>query len=95
VFAISCGSCYTTAPQQAHMDVAKRILRYIKGTTNLRLLFPRKDAGQKMAYVDADWVRDLDRKRSTTGLLFNLGCNSIMWSSKLQPTMALPTMEVK
>jgi hypothetical protein len=78
VFATSYESRYTAAPQQAHMDVAKRILQYIKGTTDLRLLLPRKDVGQKVGYVDVDQVRDLDKRRSTIGLLFNLGCNSIM-----------------
>jgi hypothetical protein len=77
------------------MDATKRILQYIKGTTNLRLMFPRKDAGQKVGYVDANWARDLDRRRSTIGLLFNLGCNSIVCSSKLQPTMALSMMKVE
>jgi hypothetical protein len=65
------------------MDATKRILRYIKGTIDLRLLFPRKDARQKVGYVDANWVRNLDRRRPTTGLPFNLSCNSILWSSNL------------
>jgi hypothetical protein len=73
----------------------KKILRYIKGTINLGLLFPRKDVAQIMGYVNANWARDLDRRRSTIGLLFKLGCNSIMWSSKLQPIVALSMMEVE
>jgi len=83
VFPISCVSCYTSKPQQAHMDATKRILKYIKRTIDLRLMFPRKDARQKVGYVDANWARDLIRRRSTTGLPFNLGCNSITWSSNL------------
>jgi hypothetical protein len=77
------------------MDATKRILRYIKGTIDLRLMFPRKDAGQKVGYIDANWARDLDRRRSTTGLLCNLGCSSIMWNSKLQPSVALSTMKME
>jgi hypothetical protein len=89
-FAISYVSCYMTTPQLAHMDTTKKILSYIKGTTDLGLLFPRKDTGQIVGYVDANWARDLDRKRSTIGLLFKLGCNSIVWSSKLQPIWHYP-----
>jgi hypothetical protein len=74
---------YTSTPQQAHMYATKRILRYTKGTIDSRLMFPRKDARQKVGYVDANWSRDLDRRRSTTSLPFNVGCNSIVWSSNL------------
>jgi hypothetical protein len=45
------------------MDATKRILRYIKGTIDLRLMFPRKDARQNVGYGDANWARDLDTRR--------------------------------
>jgi len=94
-FAVYYVSHYTIVPQQAHKDATKNILRDIKGIIDLRLLFPRKDVGQIMGYANADWVRDLDRRRSTIGLLFKLGWNSIVWSSKLQPIVALSMMEAE
>ncbi len=48
-----------------------------------------------MGYAYANWARDLNKKKSTIGSLFKLGCSSIMWTSKLQPIMALSTMEVE
>jgi hypothetical protein len=48
-----------------------------------------------VGYAYANWVRDLNRRKSTTNLLSNLGCSSIVWSSKLQPIMALSIVEVE
>ncbi len=94
-FAVSCVSCYTTSPQQAHMDVTKRILQYIKTIIDLGLLFPRKDIRQIVGYAYANWARDLNRRKSTIDLLFNLGCSSIVWNSKLHPIMALSIVEME
>ena len=33
-------------------------------------------------FVDHDWVRDLDHKRSTCGYVFNLVGGAISWMSK-------------
>jgi len=76
-----------TSPQQTHMDATKMILPYIKRTIDLGLLFPRKDIRQIVGYEYANWARDLNRGKSATNLLFELGCSSIVWSSKLQPTI--------
>jgi hypothetical protein len=58
-------------------------------------LFPRKDIGQIVGYAYANWAKDLNKRKLTIVLLFKLGCSSIVWSSKLQPIMALSTMEVE
>jgi hypothetical protein len=73
----------------------KKILQCIKATIDLGLLLPRKDTRQIVGYAYANWVRDLNRRKSTTDLLSNLGCSSIVWSSKLQPIMALSIVEVE
>ena len=43
--------------------------------------------------VDADWVGDLDRRRSTSGYVFNLFGGAISWMSKRQAVVALSTTE--
>jgi hypothetical protein len=40
-------------------------------------------------FVDAYWDRDLDRKISTTGYVFNLFGGEIIWMSKIQAVVAL------
>ncbi|KAK9703101.1 Reverse transcriptase (RNA-dependent DNA polymerase) [Popillia japonica] len=54
-------------PERRHWTAVKRIFRYLRGTTNLKLEF-RKDKEQFLeAYSDADWANELDDRRSITG----------------------------
>jgi len=47
-----------------------------------------------IGYADADWARDNDRK-STSGYIFKLYNNTIVWRSKKQTTVALSTTEAE
>ena len=40
-------------------------------------------------FVDVDWAGDLDRRRSTSGYVFNLFGGAISWMSKRQAIVAL------
>ena len=46
-------------------------------------------------YVDVDWGRDMDTRRSTSGIIHKLGSSSIFWRSKLQPTVSLSTTKAE
>ena len=47
------------------------------------------------AYSDADWGDCHDTARSTTGFVLMLAGATIDWRSKLQPTVALSTVEAE
>jgi phosphoribosyl-AMP cyclohydrolase len=42
-------------------------------------------------FVDADWVGDMDCRRSTSGYVFNLFGGAISWMRKIQSVVALST----
>ena len=46
-------------------------------------------------YVDADFVGDIDSRKSTTGFVFTLCGTAISWVSNLQKIVILSTIEVK
>ena len=46
-------------------------------------------------FVDVDWARDLDHRRSTSGYVFNLFGGVISWMSKKQAVVALSTIEAE
>nr|CAN71419.1 hypothetical protein VITISV_018564 [Vitis vinifera] len=46
-------------------------------------------------YVNADFVGDIDSRKSTTGFVFTLGGSTISWASNLQKIVTLSTTEVE
>ena len=46
-------------------------------------------------FVDVDWARDMDRRRSTSEYAFNLFGGEINWMSKRQAVVALSTTKVE
>jgi len=48
-----------------------------------------------LAYVDADYGRCRDTRRSTSGYVFTMAGRAVTWSSKRQATVALSTVEAE
>jgi len=55
------------APTTVHWSAIKRILRYIQGSTSIGLTIRRSPSLVVSAFSDADWVGDVDDRRSTGG----------------------------
>ena len=90
-------SRYMSNPGKVHWEAVKWILRYLKGTKDVGLLFDGKSDRAKLllGYVDADYRQDLDGRRSTTGYIFTLGGGCISWRSTLQKCVAQSTTEAE
>ncbi|GKV07267.1 hypothetical protein SLEP1_g19063 [Rubroshorea leprosula] len=82
-------------PRQSHLQVAKRIMRYLKGTFDHGLFYSSSSNCALVGYSDSDWGGDLDDRKSTTGYCFNFGSTACSWSSKKQSIVALSTCEVE
>jgi hypothetical protein len=53
---------------------------------------PRGDSELNVhGFVDIDWDRDLDRRRSTSGYVFKMFDGAIRWMSKRHVVVALST----
>ena len=60
----------------------------------LGLVFLRLKTGKPrvlQSYVDADYARDLDQRRSMTGYVFTIVEYTVSWKAELQDTMTLST----
>ena len=57
-----------------HWEAVKWILRYIKGTIDIGLVFKKDVAGKHecIGYVDSDYTRDLAKRWFTTGYVLIL-----------------------
>ena len=74
---------------------AKRILKYLKRTTEVGLWYPSEVTLNLVGYSDSDFAGcKLDRK-STSGTCHLLGSSLISWHSKKQACVALSTAEVE
>ncbi|XP_039042817.1 secreted RxLR effector protein 161-like [Hibiscus syriacus] len=75
--------------KQEHWIAAKRILRYVKGTTGHGLFYTHLENSKLVGYSDSDYGGDLDDRKITTGYLFHIGSAVFSWSSMKQQTVAL------
>ncbi|GJY96432.1 retrovirus-related pol polyprotein from transposon TNT 1-94 [Tanacetum coccineum] len=92
--AVGVVSRYMAEPGRGHWEAVKRILRYIKGTSDVALCFGDSDLIVK-GYVDSDYAGDLDGSKSTTGYVFTLSGGIVSWVSKLQSVVAMSTTEAE
>ncbi|KAL0453668.1 UNVERIFIED_CONTAM: Retrovirus-related Pol polyprotein from transposon TNT 1-94 [Sesamum latifolium] len=72
----------------------KRILRYLKGTSDLALCY-HGGSLRLVGYSDADGSADKDERKSTSGYAFLLRGVAITWCTKKQPCISLSTMEAE
>ncbi|KAH9667758.1 Integrase catalytic domain-containing protein [Citrus sinensis] len=92
--AVGAVSRYMANPDGDHLIAVKRILRYIRGTSDVALCYGGSEFTIR-GYVDLDFAGDLDKRKSTTGYVFILAGSAVSWVSKLQIVVALSTIEAK
>ena len=82
-------------PTLTHLKAAKRILPYLKGTTNFGLYYSISDDYKLIGYNDRDLSGDMDDSKSTTGFVFYMEDTTFTWVSKRQPIVTLSTCEAE
>ena len=70
-------------PGRGHWEAVKWVLRYIKGTIHVGLIFEKDAMGKQecIRYVDPDYAEDLDERRSTMEYVFTLSQALVSWRS--------------
>jgi transposase InsO family protein len=92
--AISTVSRFVSNPGRPHWEAVKWILRYLRGSTKLKLCF----GGSKpvlVAYTDSDMAGDVGSRKSTSGYLVTYAGGAVSWQSKLQKCVALSSTEAE
>ncbi|XP_074346670.1 secreted RxLR effector protein 161-like [Apium graveolens] len=80
---------------EEHLQAAKRVLRYIKGTVNYGVKYI---GGQRLhfsGFADSDWAGVVDDMKSTSGFCFSFGSGVFNWCSKKQDIVAQSTAEAE
>jgi len=92
-------SRFMSKPEKEHWTTVKQVFRDLCGTSDYGLCYQGRPGLDRVldihGFVDADWVGDLDQRRSTSGYVFNIFGHVVSWMSKKQSVVALSTTEVE
>jgi hypothetical protein len=94
-FTMSRLSKFFDSPTEEHATAAKRVLRYLKGTTGKGIIYTPSTKKSFAGYSDSDFAGDSDDRKSTGGYVFLLFGGAISWKSKKQALPALSTVEAE
>src|SRR3954465_3905039 len=82
LFSVCLCARFQSDPRESHLTPVKRILRYLKGTTNVGLCYRKSREFNLVGYCDDDFAGDRIERKSTSGSCQFLGNNLISWYSK-------------
>jgi len=61
------------SPTQRDWNGIKHVFRYLQGTTDLIIFYPKNSKGRMVSFVDAGYLSDPHKARSQTGYVFTIG----------------------
>nr|GEZ27164.1 retrovirus-related Pol polyprotein from transposon TNT 1-94 [Tanacetum cinerariifolium] len=94
-FAICMCARYQARPTKKHVHAVKRIFRYLRGTVNRGLWYPKDSSVALTAFADADHAGCQDTRQSTSGSVQFLREGLISWSSKRKKSAAISSTEAE
>jgi hypothetical protein len=96
-YAVGVLSRHVSAPGPDHMAAVKRVFRYLRGTSQYKLMYWNRDDECTLpeVYVDADWAGDRTDRKSVTGFGVRMGEGLVSWASKKQNCVSLSTVEAE
>lgn len=96
-FSVNMLSRFKSNPGESHWIATKKILRYLKKTADLGIVYrplsSKDNFNSLIAYSDADWAGDQDDRKSTSAYVMMYGNGPITWGSRKQEANALSTLE--
>ncbi|KAH9780749.1 Integrase catalytic domain-containing protein [Citrus sinensis] len=95
MFSVCLCARFQSCPKESHMLAVKRIFRYLIGTINLGLWYPRGTHIDLTCYSDADFAGYKVDRKSTSGTCHFLSHSLVSWFSKKQNSVALSTTEAE
>jgi len=95
MFSVCMCARFQSIPKQSLLSVVKRIIRYLLGTMNIGLWYPRNSICTLIGYSDSDFAVSKTDRKSTSGTCQFIGSTLVSWHSKKQNSVALSTTEAK
>jgi hypothetical protein len=96
-YAVAALSRFNNNPGPKHWKYAKSILRYLKGSATMGLVY--KSQGPKKLQIeifsDSDWGSNADDRKSISGFIVHINGNPVSWTSRTQKSTALSSCEAE
>ncbi|XP_050890458.1 secreted RxLR effector protein 161-like [Lathyrus oleraceus] len=86
---------YRANPKESHLTAVKRIMKYLKGTINVGLWYPKGSICNLVGYSNADYAGSRTDRKSTTGTYHILRNALVSWACKKQACVALSIAEAE
>ncbi|GJT98932.1 retrovirus-related pol polyprotein from transposon TNT 1-94 [Tanacetum coccineum] len=86
---------YQPRPTEKHIKEVKRIFRYLKGTIDMGLWYPKDSGFELTLFSDVDHARCLDTRKSTSKGIQFLSEELVSWMSKKQDCNAMSIAEAE
>ncbi|GKD83403.1 retrotransposon protein, putative, ty1-copia subclass, partial [Tanacetum coccineum] len=96
-FAQNLVSRYQQNPGKLHWVAVKHILKYLRNTRDMFLVYEGKpDTGLNViGFCDASWQCDKDDTNSQTGYVFVINGGAVDWKNKKQTTIAMSATQAE
>nr|GEY91545.1 retrovirus-related Pol polyprotein from transposon TNT 1-94 [Tanacetum cinerariifolium] len=85
----------TELETEKHLKEVKRIFRYLRGTVNMGLWYPKGSSFGLIAFSDADHAGCIDSRKSTAGGIQFLGDKLVSWMLKKQNCTTMSSAEAE
>ena len=77
MFAVCLISRYMSKSTKLHLLTAKRILRYLRGTTKLGIFYKNGGHGGLIGYTNSDYAGDIENRKSISGYAFMMRSGAV------------------
>ena len=88
-------SQFMSAPKKEHMNAARKVVHYIKGTAGQGLLLSENSSLHLVGYYDLEWGACPITRKSLIGYFIKLGNSLISWKTKKQNIVSRSSAEVE
>ena len=95
MFSVCMCARFQANPKESHLSAIKRIVRYLLGTINIGLWYPKNFTCNLIGYSDFDFASCKTDRKSTSGTCHFIGSALVSWHSKKHNSVALSTAKAE
>ena len=95
--AFNVGICsrFQSNPKVSHLNIVKRIIKYVSGTCDYGLFYRKESNLSLVSFSDLDWASNANDRKSTIGRCFYVRAILVDLMSRKQNSVSLSTVKAE